>query len=607
MMKKAIMAATLWAAAFSIRPAAADFQANVSATTIPEGESFQLYLRQDGGGDDPDVSVLNADFTIVMQRKSYKSSYVNGRSQTFNENVLTLIPKKTGEVVLPSIRAGREQTKPLKLTVVAGGTAVSAPSGEKADAARQSNVFIRSEIADKTPYVGQQVALTVKLYSFVQTPLLDGAVTAPRADGVVAEQWGDAKRSRETVNGRLYDVLEYKYLLFSNKTGRVVLPPFRFQGMISDPDARDANMDDDPFGFGGFFTAGFGGQKVVAVQTAGLELNVREKPDYVVGAWLPATNVAVSETVEPAGKSVALGDALTRTVTVSAAGVLDSQIPDVVFPDGDAYRQYPGKADSKNVFDNDGIVGVKTRQIVFMPTSAGQVVLPALEIPWFDVASGQTRKAVLPARTLTVTGAVTGSAVSAPVRAENTAQTLPSPIEKKAESVTVPAASAPAAATKMSAALAKIATQSPLRLFLAGILAGCFVVTALGLAAHYLFFKNRGKAEEKARQNVSSRTAAGDLKSACRSGDPERAKAALLAVGQSLWPEKPPLTLSALAARFNDTALTDQVEKLNGALYGDRAAKWDGNALWTVFQSAQSAAKTGKNNEKQPVPPLYPQ
>ncbi len=605
MMKKTIMAALLWAAALSIRPAAADFQANVSATTIPEGESFQLYLRQDGGGADPDVSVLNADFTVVMQRKSYKSSYVNGKSQTFNENVLTLIPKKTGEVVLPSIRAGREQTKPLKLTVVAGGTAVSAPSGERADAARQSNVFIRSEIADKTPYVGQQTVLTVKLYSFVQTPLLDGTVAAPRADGVVAEQWGDAKRSRETVNGRLYDVLEYKYLLFSNKTGRVALPPFRFQGMISDPDGRDADLDDDPFGFGGFFTAGFGGQKVVAAQTAGIELNVREKPDHVTGAWLPATNVAVSETVEPAGGSVALGDALTRTVTVSAAGARDSQIPDVVFPDGSAYKQYPGKTDSKNVFDNGGIVGVKTRQIVFMPTEAGRVVLPALEIPWFDVASGQTRKAVLPARTVVVTGA----AVSAPVRPENTAQTVPPPVEKKAETEAVPAASAPAPAATAEglAVLEKIAAQSPLRLFLAGILAGCFVVTALGLAARYLFFKNKGKAEGGARQNVSLRTAAGDLKSACRSGDAERAKAALLAVGQSLWPERPPLTLSALAGRFNDAALTDQVEKLNGALYGGRAAKWDGNALWTVFQSAQSAAKTGKNGEKPPVPPLYPQ
>lgn len=602
MVKKMAMAVLLWAVAFSIRPAAAGLQADVSATTIPEGESFQLYLRQDGGGADPDVSVLNEDFTVVMQRKSYKSTYVNGKSQTFNENVLTLIPKKTGEVVLPSIRAGREQTKPLKLTVVAGGTAVSDPSDEKAETARQANVFIRSEAADKTPYVGQQVVLTVKLYSFVQTPLLDGTVMIPHADGVVAEQQGDAKRSRKTVNGRLYDVLEYKYLLFANKTGRVVLPPFRFQGMVGDPDGRDA--DDDPFGFGGFFTTGFGGQKVVSVQTAGLELNVRPKPDQIVGAWLPATNVAVSEIVEPDGKTVALGDALTRTVTVSAAGARDSQIPDVVFPDGDAYKQYPGKTDSKNVFDHNGIIGVKTRQIVFMPTRAGQIVLPALEIPWFDVASGQTRTAVLPARAVVVTGAVS----SAPVRPDDTAQTLPPPVEKKEIPAAMPAVSAPAATTGTVSVLEKVAAQSPLRLFLAGILAGGFVVTALGLAARFLFFKNRGKSEGKTRQNVSMRTAAGDLKSACRSGDPERAKSALLAVGQSLWPGRPPLTLSALAGRFNDAALTEQIEKLNGALYGGgRSAKWDGNALWTVFQSAQASSETVKNGEKPPVPPLYPE
>lgn len=602
MMKKMAMAVLLWAVAFSIRPAAAGLQADVSATTIPEGESFQLYLRQDGGGADPDVSVLNEDFTVVMQRKSYKSTYVNGKSQTFNENVLTLIPKKTGEVVLPSIRAGREQTKPLKLTVVAGGTAVSDPSDEKAETARQANVFIRSETADKTPYVGQQVVLTVKLYSFVQTPLLDGTVMIPHADGVVAEQQGDAKRSRETVNGRLYDVLEYKYLLFANKTGRVVLPPFRFQGMVGDPDGRDA--DDDPFGFGGFFTTGFGGQKVVSVQTAGLELNVRPKPDQTVGAWLPATNVAVSEIVEPDGKTVALGDALTRTVTVSAAGARDSQIPDVVFPDGDAYKQYPGKTDSKNVFDHNGIIGAKTRQIVFMPTKAGQIVLPALEIPWFDVASGQTRMAVLPARAVVVTG----SAASAPVRPDDTAQTLPPPVEKTESPAAMPAVSAPAATTGTVSVLEKVAAQSPLRLFLAGILAGGFVVTALGLAARFLFFKNHGKSEGQTRQNVSMRTAAGDLKSACRSGDPERAKSALLAVGQALWPERPPLTLSALAGRFNDAALTEQIEKLNGALYGGgRSAKWDGNALWTVFQSAQASSETVKNGEKPPVPPLYPE
>ena len=242
------------------RTALAGFQADVSNTVIPEGESFQLYLRQDGDAEEPDISVLNKDFLIVMERKSFKSTYVNGKTQTFNENVLTLIPKKTGEVILPSIRAGKEQTKPVKLTVVAGGQAMPAdPSDREKVQAAQPNVFIRYSVENKTPYIGQQIPMTVKLYSFVQTPLLDGAVTPPQADGITAEQWGDVKRSRETVNGRTYDVLEYHFLLFAQKSGRIVLSPVRFRGTISDPDGRNETME-DLFGFGGsdFFSGFFG-------------------------------------------------------------------------------------------------------------------------------------------------------------------------------------------------------------------------------------------------------------------------------------------------------------------------------------------------------------
>lgn len=95
-MKNKIVFAFLVTLAFC-QTALAGFQADVSRTVIPEGESFQLYLRQDGDAAQPDISVLNEDFLIVMERKSFKSTYVNGKTQTFNENVLTLIPKKRGK------------------------------------------------------------------------------------------------------------------------------------------------------------------------------------------------------------------------------------------------------------------------------------------------------------------------------------------------------------------------------------------------------------------------------------------------------------------------------------------------------------------------------
>ncbi len=600
------------------RTAAAGFQADVSRTVIPEGESFQLYLRQDGGADQPDISVLNEDFLIVMERKSFKSSYVNGKTQTFNENVLTLIPKKTGEVILPSIRAGKEQTKPVKLTVIAGGQALpSDPADRKKVQAAQPNVFIRSSVDNKTPYVGQQIPLTVRLYSFVQTPLLDGAVTPPQADGITAEQWGDVKRSRETVNGRTYDVLEYKFLLFAQKSGRITLSPVHFRGTISDPEGRDDTME-DLFGFGGSdFFSGFFGQKNIAVQSPGITLDVQGKPDQADtgNIWLPALDVAVSEDFTPPKQTIALGEALTRTVTVMAAGVRDTQLPDLLFPDGTDYKQYPGKTDSKNLFDNNGIVGVKTRQIVFMPLKAGQITLPQMEIPWFDVKSKQIKKAVLPARTITVTQ-TEGSAV-VPENPSVSAKTVlppPSPVSERrdpAESEFAQAFSQPPENTAEQQAAAafweKYAALPPGYLFLAGILAGGAAVGILWLIFYFLLFKRKPAAEvQNNRSALQYRESINRVKTACLSGSAEQTKQALLDLGGVLWPQNPPLTLSDLANRFEDESLSKQMENLNRALYAGAAADWNAKEFWAIFKKIDAKAQKQKHNEKIPVPPLYP-
>lgn len=588
------------------------FEANVSRTVIPEGESFQLYLRQNGNGAKPDLSVLNEDFLITMERKSFKSSYVNGKTETFNENVLTLIPKKTGKVILPSIRAGKEKTKPVTLTVVAGGqTLPDDPVARKQAQNVQPNVFIRYALKNEKPYVGQQIPLTVKLYAFVQTPLLDGTVIPPKADGVTAEQWGDAQRRREVVNNRTYDVLEYQYLLFAQKSGKLELSPAQFRGTVSDPNGRVEEMD-DLFGMGGAgLFSGFFSQKSVAVQSSPVVLDVKPIPTEAGGGWLPATDVAVSEDLTPPKQTISLGEALTRTVTVMASGARDTQIPDPVFVDGSDYKQYPGKTDSKNLFDNDGIVGVKTRQIVFMPTTAGSVVLPSMEIPWFNVKTGKMKKAVLPSRTILVTSDAANEQASAkpalPVRIED-AESVEKQSAKK-ESVFAEAFSEPVENTaEQKAARAfweKYAAQPSMRLFLAGIIAGGAVVGILWLIAHFMIFRTRSKTQEKeVKQNGNVDTRR--LKEACLSGSAEKAHRALLEWGQAFWPENPPLTASELAKRMRGPALIGEVDILNGALYGENKTEWNGEDFWLAFKAALADEKKKPEEEKIPVPPLYP-
>ncbi len=566
---------------FLSAPALADFTATVSRTTLPEGESFQLYLRQNGDAEQPDISVLNKDFSVVGQRKSYKTSIINGKAEKYNENILTLIPKKTGTVVLPAIYAGKEHTSPATLTVVPAGTALPASATLAQKQAAQAKVFLRAALSDEKPFVAQQVVYTVRLYTDENTVLLDGGLTPPQADGVTVEQWGDMRRSRTLINEVPYNVLEYRFLLFPQKSGKITLTAPRFQGTVSDP---DAGRDTDFFGFQSAFSGLFG-QKSIAVRAGDSVLDVRPKPAAAGTDWLPASNVEIAEEISPSSAEVALGEAITRTVSVAANGAPASQIPDPTFPAGDGYKLYPGQADAKNLFDDKGIVGVKTRQIVFMPTKAGEIVLPAMKLSWFDVKTQTVQTAVLPAKTVKATGSV-------PVPAT------------PAEPVAVPEQGTAPAAVPVKP-LPPATVEADYRLFFAGILAGAGLMTLIWLIVSRFAFVRVRKAAER-ETVLPRRNAENALKQACAANDAVAARISLLQVAALYWESNPPLTLSGIADRFGDAVFAGQIDALNTVLYAPAPVEWNGKALWTAFKNTKIYRKSAAGEKSIPVPPLYP-
>lgn len=566
---------------FLSAPAFADFTATVSRTTLPEGESFQLYLRQNGDAEQPDISVLNKAFTVIGQRKSYKTSIINGKAEKYNENILTLIPKKTGTVVLPAIYAGKEHTSPATLTVVPAGTALPASATLAQKQAAQAKVFLRANLSDEKPFVAQQVVYTVRLYTDENTVLLDGGLTPPQADGVTVEQWGDMRRSRTLINEVPYNVLEYRFLLFPQKSGKITLTAPRFQGTVSDP---DAGRDTDFFGFQSAFSGLFG-QKSIAVRAGDSVLDVRPKPAAAGTDWLPASNVEIAEEISPSSAEVALGEAITRTVSVAANGAPASQIPDPTFPAGDGYKLYPGQADAKNLFDDKGIVGVKTRQIVFMPTKAGEIVLPAMELSWFDVKTQTVQTAVLPSKTVKATGSAD---VPAPP-----SEPIAAPARETAPSV-VPVEPLPPATV-----------EADYRLFFAGILAGAGLMTLIWLIVSRFAFVRVRKAAER-ETVLPRRNAENALKQACAANDAVAARISLLQVAALYWENNPPLTLSGIADRFGDAVFAGQIDALNTVLYAPAPVEWNGKALWTAFKNTKIYRKSAAGEKSIPVPPLYP-
>jgi hypothetical protein len=102
------------------------------------------------------------------------------------------------------------------------------------------------------------------------------------------------------------------------------------------------------------------------------------------------------------------------------------------------------------------------------------------------------------------------------------------------------------------------------------------------------------------------RTAIERLERACRQNRSDDAASALLSAAEATWPDDPPRTLGALAARFEDVA-AGQVMLLDRALYAGEGSEWNGMDLLNAVRDAWEPDKNEKRVDDEILEPLYPQ
>jgi len=100
---------------------AAEIAARVSLDTVPVGQPFQLLLEAKGEVESPpDLSVLHSAFEILGRSQRRNVQVINGRSIHRSSLTLTLSPKSSGQLTIPSISFGRDRSQPIALEVTGG-------------------------------------------------------------------------------------------------------------------------------------------------------------------------------------------------------------------------------------------------------------------------------------------------------------------------------------------------------------------------------------------------------------------------------------------------------------------------------------------------------
>ncbi len=357
--------------------------AQLSAQNIDELETVRLTIKinETRQTETLDLSALETDFHVLSTNTVSQSRFLNGRGVSWVDYQITLQPKRTGTLKIPSITVGNEPTPTLELKV----RPLSATTRQTID----ELVFFENEVSAEEIYVQSQLILTRRLLYSQGVQLYSDLPGAPEISDAVVLTLGETRSDTTTRNGKTYGLVEQRYAIYPEVSGMFEVPGINITASVR------------------LIENGRVSRKGVRVGTQTEAITVLPVPDsYPADApWLPATNVELMDVVSPDRPDHEVGDTLKHELLIYIHGNIGSMAPPLPLAlDENQFRVYPAAPTIEDDTRGDTVKGSRLQTNSIVPLQPGPLTLPPTEIIWWDTASKQVRISTTPDRTLNVSG-----------------------------------------------------------------------------------------------------------------------------------------------------------------------------------------------------------
>ncbi|NNK32198.1 MAG: protein BatD [Xanthomonadales bacterium] len=541
----------LFAAAFELQAAV---EAELDRARIVEGETVTLTIATTDARRslDPDLAPLDADFEILDRRSETQLSIVDGRQTALVRLLITLEPRRAGDLLIPALDFGDEKTSPIGLRV---------DPAPELDSGELPPVFIEVELTpEQGPYyVHAQFGLVIRV--FYQQNLTEAAISPPEPEPASVRLLQETPYQAER-GGERYRVLERRYAIFPERSGELVIPAMQLTGRLVE--RRDSTI----------WQPSVRGRRI-RVESDALEIPIAPRPTAFTGLdWQPARELTLGQQVST-GDLLRVGEPVTRTVIIDAVGLEENMIAEPEWPAMENARIYPDQPQGITRDNGRWVLGHKEFRYAVVPEQEGELILPELRVEWWDTAANQQRTAVLPAKTLTVQPSALVPPVAAPAEAPETAAS------------TEPTISETAPGYWRWLAL---------------------LFAALWLATLALAWRLRGKSVAKTDNDAVIDADEAELmkhiRGACRSNDRAGARRFLLQ-----WLRRFRAgdgSLRDFADAVDEPALRDSLHALDSdGFRPDGKELWDGRAFWPLFEKWRMAPVGGNGGSPPDPTDLY--
>ncbi len=440
-----------------------------------------------------------------------------------------------------SVRA-RERGLLLLALLTAGLLALSSPGY----AQEGERPIIRARIDTPSPVmVGETVTLSVDVLTptwFPRAPAFPAALDVENAVAVFDDTF--RVNLSERLGSNTWSGIRRHYLIHPQLAGTYTVPPIEIEVVYALPNAKPS----DP----------------VTVTGPELRFEARVPPEAAgLGYFVSARGFALDQTVEPKAEGLRVGDAVTRTVTLSATDSSSMMLPITDFPPIEGLAVYPDPTRASDRGGERGSAREATRvdRVTYVLETEGEYTLPEVRISWWDVDAGRLREASAPAVSFAVApNPDLGAEIALP--------------EEPEDAEGPPAGAGPDWREWLSRGLAVV---------------GALAVVA-GLGRRFGRALADRAAAARRRKRKSEEAYFGKVLAACRANDAPGTMRALLAWVDRMTPPGERPTLRRLVALAGDAELTREVGELEKDLYGEgNPAGWRGDRLAQALERVRRA------------------
>ncbi|MBF0227726.1 MAG: protein BatD [Desulfobacterales bacterium] len=349
-----------------------EFKASIDKNIINQDESVTLRITQSEIDEPVDTAQIK-DFKIISQNKSKSVRTINNNLVKFIHYDFLLTPLKDGYLIIPSFKVtiGKTiyQTDEIPIEV------------KQSEAIKVSDIFLKAQISQNSPYIGEQIIYTIGLYS--PFTIKDIKLSPPEFTDFSAKKVEQPKVYHKQTDKIDFEVTEVIYVLIPLKQGNITIQPCEITCEAEIDASKKNKATADSFYGDSIKRKTTFEQKKLKSESLGIK--VKPIPKYsdssivrfsgIVGEFLIKADISKTK--------IKVGSSELLSIIIEGTGnITDIIEPIGIFPD--VFKIYKQETEELINITEKGINGKKIFKNLLVPLKHGNYSIEAFTISYFD-------------------------------------------------------------------------------------------------------------------------------------------------------------------------------------------------------------------------------